>query len=125
MSGTLSANPVSPFDDGLPGDAAGGKGREPRPSLDDRVDLLAKPTLGLGSDVHPVLDSLPVNRGKIADVRLPGRNMCHGLAHPFELCPLLSQAKFGDRPSVGVKIDPFLLAGKREPPVLPSARSVP
>ena len=39
-----------------------------------------------------------------------GRNVACALAKPFYLAPLVGEAQFGDRPEVGIEVDPFLLA---------------
>lgn len=81
------------------------------PRLCDGFDLFAEPALGLGLDVHPIFNPLLVKGCEVAH-GCPGRRdiRCR-LAQSFDLGPLIGEAQFGDRPNIGLEINPLLLAG--------------
>ncbi len=46
-------------------------------------------------------------------------------SQPLDLAALVGQPEFGDRPEIGLRINPLLLAARREPTLIPSVRGVP
>lgn len=124
-SGAFPAYSVSPLNDRLSVDAAGRQRSKSGPRLDDGIHFFVESAPSLGLDIHPVVNPLLVNGNKISGEDIPGRHVCQDLAGAFKFGSFVGQPKFRNRPDVGIQVEPFLLAGNREPSVISSTRVVP